>query len=133
MGEDKLVGGTHDARVSERGRPSTVLDDQELMGERRMPDGHESTIESIVTSLRERLGEHFDVAVITEAVAAELARFSRARVTQYVPILVERRVAACLRWGALPSQSVEWRSLAAAACGDPSRRRVNQNKEPIND
>ena len=49
-------------------------------------------VESIVRSLRVRLGEGFDFAVIVAEVEAELARYVNARVTQFIPILVESRV-----------------------------------------
>ena len=43
-------------------------------------------------SLRVRLGDSFDPAEIVAEVEAELAAFAAARVTQFVPILVESRV-----------------------------------------
>ena len=49
-------------------------------------------IESIVGSLCARLGGGLDVATISAEVEAAFAEFSTARVTQFVPILVERRV-----------------------------------------
>jgi hypothetical protein len=49
-------------------------------------------VESIVRSLRVRLGEALDFAVIAAEVEAELATYANARVTQFIPILVESRV-----------------------------------------
>jgi hypothetical protein len=48
--------------------------------------------ESIVRSLCARLGEAFDLAVIAAEVEAELSKYANARVTQFIPILVESRV-----------------------------------------
>ena len=50
-----------------------------------------SEVDAIVRSLQVRLGQDFDVAVIEAEVKAELAAYSEARVTQYIPVLVERR------------------------------------------
>ena len=55
-----------------------------------------SEVDSIVRSLQGRLGKDFDVAVIEAEVKAELATYSEASVTQYIPVLVERRVNARL-------------------------------------
>ncbi len=62
-------------------------------------------VELIVRSLRTRLGEGFDAAHITAEVEEEFAAYSAARVTQFVPIFVERRVWArlCRRRSALNS------------------------------
>ena len=49
-------------------------------------------LESIVRSLRVRLGEGLDFAVIAAEVEAELSTYANARVTQFIPILVESRV-----------------------------------------
>ena len=49
-------------------------------------------VESIVRSLRVRLGEALDSAVIAAEVEAELSKYANARVTQFIPILVESRV-----------------------------------------
>jgi len=49
-------------------------------------------VESIVRSLHLRLGEDFDFAVIAAEVEAELSTYAQARVTQFIPILVESRV-----------------------------------------
>jgi hypothetical protein len=49
-------------------------------------------VESIVRSLRSGLGEGLDAAVIRAEVEAELAACSGARVQQFLPIIVERRV-----------------------------------------
>ena len=49
-------------------------------------------VESIVRSLRVRLGEGLDFAVIAAEVEAELSTYANARVTQFIPILVESRV-----------------------------------------
>jgi hypothetical protein len=49
-------------------------------------------VESIVQSLHSRLGAHFDAAVIAAEVESEFAAYSTARITQFVPILVESRV-----------------------------------------
>ena len=49
-------------------------------------------VESIVRSLRLRLGEGSDFAAIVAEVEAELAMYANARVTQFIPILVESRV-----------------------------------------
>lgn len=56
------------------------------------PGTEQRRVHSIVQSLRARLGEGFDTAVISAAVEAEFARYSTARITQFVPILVESRV-----------------------------------------
>ncbi len=53
--------------------------------------------DSIVHSLLARLGEGFDVDVIAAEVRSELSLYSGARVTQYVPLLVESRVGTRLR------------------------------------
>ena len=53
-------------------------------------------VDSIVQSLRARLATDVDVTVIAAEVEAELAAYSMARVTQFVPIIVESRV-----WGRL--------------------------------
>lgn len=55
-----------------------------------------SEVESIVRSLQVRLGDSFDVTVIEAEVRAELATYSEVPVTQYIPVLVERRVTARL-------------------------------------
>jgi hypothetical protein len=49
-------------------------------------------VESIVRSLRVRLDGRLDFAVIVAEVEAELATYANARVTQFIPILVESRV-----------------------------------------
>ncbi len=49
-------------------------------------------VEPIVRSLRARLGESVDAGLIVAEVEAELAAFAAARLTQFVPILVESRV-----------------------------------------
>ncbi len=49
-------------------------------------------VDSIVRSLRARLGERVAVDVIRAEVRMELAGYSTARVTQFVPILVESHV-----------------------------------------
>lgn len=54
-------------------------------------------VESIVRSVRVRLGEGWDFAVIAAEVEAELSAYANARVTQFIPILVESRVWARLR------------------------------------
>jgi hypothetical protein len=46
----------------------------------------------IVRSLQVRLGEGLDFAVIAAEVEAELSTYANARVTQFIPILVESRV-----------------------------------------
>ena len=43
-------------------------------------------------SLRMRLGEGLDVAAIAAEVEAEFSTYADARVTHFIPILVERRV-----------------------------------------
>jgi hypothetical protein len=49
-------------------------------------------VESLVRSLRVRLGEGLDFAVIAAEVEAELSAYANARVSQFIPILVESRV-----------------------------------------
>jgi hypothetical protein len=49
-------------------------------------------VDSIVQSLRARLAADIDTVVIAAQVEAELAAYSAARITQFVPILVEGRV-----------------------------------------
>ena len=56
------------------------------------PETRTPRVESVVRSLHARLGPGFDVAVIAAEVYAEFAEYSAARVTQFVPILVESRV-----------------------------------------
>ena len=56
-------------------------------------------VDSIVRSLRARLGEGFDVDVIFAEVCTELAAYSTARVRQFVPILVESHVRTRLQRG----------------------------------
>ncbi len=51
----------------------------------------------IVRSLQAQLGEGIDAAVIAAEVEREFAVYSSARVTQFVPILVERGVREHLR------------------------------------
>ncbi len=51
----------------------------------------------IVRSLQAQLGEDIDAAVIAAEVERELAAYSSVRVTQFVPILVERGVRERLR------------------------------------
>jgi hypothetical protein len=79
-------------------RPSS--DEATLMSPAPLPATNatepSTQLESIVRSLRARLGESFDVAVITVEVKAELAKYSAARITQFVTILVEREVRARL-------------------------------------
>ena len=53
--------------------------------------------DSIVRSLLARLGEGFDVDTIAAEVRSELSIYSGARVTQFVPILVESRVSTRLQ------------------------------------
>jgi hypothetical protein len=54
-------------------------------------------VESVVRSLNARLGDGVDAAVVTAAVEAEFAAYSAARITQFVPVIVESRVWARLR------------------------------------
>ena len=61
-----------------------------------MRDPVDSEIDSIVRSLHVRLGEGFDIAVIEAEVKAALANYSQVPVTQFIPVLVERRVTARL-------------------------------------
>ena len=56
-------------------------------------------LDSIVQSLHARLTADVDVTVIAAEVRAELAAYSMARVTRFVPILVERSVFARLSRG----------------------------------
>jgi len=49
-------------------------------------------VESLVRSLRVRLGEDLDFVLIAAEVEAELSRYANARVTQFIPVLVESRV-----------------------------------------
>ena len=51
-----------------------------------------STVEAIVRSLQARLGDTIDNADLTAEVETELAAYAAARVTTFVPILVERRI-----------------------------------------
>jgi hypothetical protein len=53
-------------------------------------------VDSIVRSLHARLGERVEAAVISAAVEEEFAAYSAARITQFVPIIVESRVRARL-------------------------------------
>jgi hypothetical protein len=62
-----------------------------------VPRAHEAKtstprVESIVRSLHVRLGESLDFAVIAAEVEDELSTYANARVTQFIPILVESRV-----------------------------------------
>lgn len=54
-------------------------------------------VDSIVQSLRTRLAADVDIAAIAAEVEEELACYSTARITRFVPILVERSVLARLR------------------------------------
>jgi hypothetical protein len=49
-------------------------------------------VESIVRSLQARLGDRVDAAAIAAHVEIELSAYSTARITQFVPILVESHV-----------------------------------------
>ena len=60
------------------------------------PGTETAQVDSIVQSLQTRLMAEVDVTVIAAEVEAELAAYSAARVTQFVPILVERSVLARL-------------------------------------
>jgi hypothetical protein len=57
-----------------------------------MSDHSTATAAAIVRMVHERLGATIDPAVIEREVAAELALYTDARLTQFVPILVESRV-----------------------------------------
>ena len=64
---------------------------------RTLPSGPNETtstprVESIVRSLCVRLGADLDVAAIAAEVEAEFSTYANARVTHFIPILVERRV-----------------------------------------
>jgi hypothetical protein len=54
-------------------------------------------VESVVQALHARFGAAVDVAAIAVEVEAEFAIYAKARVTDFVPILVERGVQARLR------------------------------------
>jgi hypothetical protein len=54
-------------------------------------------VDSIVQSVRRQLAADVDVTVIAAEVEAELAAYSTASVTRFVPILVERSVLERLR------------------------------------
>jgi hypothetical protein len=55
------------------------------------------SVESIVRSLHTRLGEESDFAVLVAEVEAEFSSYADARVSQFIPILVQRHVWARLR------------------------------------
>jgi len=52
----------------------------------------EDTTETIVRSLHARLDGRFDVEMLRAQVEAEFTSFADVRITQFVPIFVERRV-----------------------------------------
>src|SRR6478609_1266625 len=58
----------------------------------RLPRPGEDTTETIVRSLQARLDGRFDVETLRAQVEAEFASFADVRITQFVPIFVERRV-----------------------------------------
>jgi hypothetical protein len=59
--------------------------------------GSRRQVESVVRALQARFGTAVDVAAIAVEVEAEFAVYSKARVTDFVPILVERGVQTRLR------------------------------------
>ena len=59
----------------------------------------EQRVESVVRSLKIRLEDTVDAALIEAAVEAEFDTYSDARVSDFIPIFVERRV------GTRPAQS----------------------------
>ena len=58
----------------------------------RVPRRGEGTTETIVRSLQARLDGRFDVETLRAEVEAEFTSFADVRITQFVPIFVERRV-----------------------------------------
>lgn len=54
-------------------------------------------VEAVVNSLTERFGAVFDLAAIAAEVECEFATYSNARITEFVPVIIERRVQRSLR------------------------------------
>ena len=82
-------GSRHECSASDAGVASGGLRDQ-VSG--RSAATWTPRVESIARSLRVRLGESLDLAAIAAEVEAELSTYANARVTQFIPILVESRV-----------------------------------------
>jgi hypothetical protein len=70
-------------------------------------------VSAVVRGLQARLWTGFDASEIAAEVQAEFVRFSEARITQFVPILVERNVRA--RLTSVPSTVPASRDRAAPA------------------
>jgi len=65
-----------------------------MPGESSVPTGR---VEAVVHALHDRFGTAVEIAAITAQVEAEFAAYGDARVTDFVPILVTRRVCARFR------------------------------------
>jgi len=78
-------------------------------------------LKMIVHSLQERLGDGFDTAELAAEVEAEFAMYAGSRVTQFVPILVERQVRARLSAG---SNTVDVGLPEEGAASPQSQRRT---------
>jgi hypothetical protein len=68
-----------------------------VLPQRSTKDAMQVVRESLVLALHARLGSAADIAEIEAEVEAEIASYSSARITAFVPILVERHVEARLR------------------------------------
>ena len=72
---------------------ATEVADQEVDGVPAIaPTAAAKQIDSIVHSLRARLGTDVDSVVLAGQVEVEFAAYSAARITQFIPALVESRV-----------------------------------------
>ena len=60
-------------------------------------DPSRARVESVVRSLHSRFGSSVDVADIEAEVEIEIGSYATARITDFIPILVEREVHARLR------------------------------------
>ena len=63
----------------------------------RETDSAQTGIESVVRALHLRFGSAVELTTIAAEVEYEVASYSAARITDFVPILVEREVRARLR------------------------------------
>lgn len=79
-----LTSSASDPGLARGGRPQLSCPNETTVSTPR--------VESIVRSLRVRLGGDSDIAAIAAEVEAEFSSYANARVTQFIPILVERRV-----------------------------------------
>ena len=73
----------------------------------RLSSPTDDATSTIVRSLLARLGQRFDAVTVATEVEAEFASFAGIRITQFVPIFVERRVGDRLSRAGWPCRGAE--------------------------